>query len=135
MEECPICLEVMNAAYALKGCNHKVCLTCSRKMRDQPENVHYAFQAHYVLEAAPQIQIKCPLCRKAEPVKTAEELKELFPDAYLEWMESELHRDIHDNSFSFVYEDLPNNPRRVIPKKAKLSNNRKVVKPWRGRKM
>jgi hypothetical protein len=90
-----------------------------------------------VIEAAPQIQLKCPLCRAVEPVKTAEELKDEFPDEYLEWMESELHRDDWDDTFSFEYvsDDKATTRHPKRPKLPKHGNNRKVPKRWQGRKM
>ena len=81
--ECPICFEQMRAAYQLKGCCHKVCGTCKGRLQEQPESVYYAFQGVFLIEEAPQIQLKCPLCRALEPVKTAEELKAAYPEAYL----------------------------------------------------
>ena len=135
--ECPICLESMKHAYTMKGCTHTMCRACSRTLQAQPESVHFAFKAVFVLEAAPQIQLKCPLCRAVEPVKTAEELKEEFPDEYLEWMESELHRDEWDNSFSYTYVSgytTPTSQRKPL-KIPKHGNNRKVSKQWQGRKM
>ena len=80
-----------------------MCRSCSRTLQKQPESKHYAFSAIFTIEV-PQIQLKCPLCRSLEPVKSAEVLKDEFPDEYLEWMESELHRDEYGNSFSYVYE-------------------------------
>ena len=135
--ECPICFEPIAHAYKMKGCSHKVCRACSRTLQEQPESVHFAFSAIYVIEAAPQIQLKCPMCRAVEPVKTAEELKDKFPDEYLDWMESELHRDEGDNTFSYVYENDYQMPvaKQKQPKIPKLVNNRKVTKRWQGRKM
>ena len=121
----------------MKGCSHKMCRSCSRTLQAQPESVHFAFKAVYLLEAAPQIRLKCPLCRALEPVKTAEELKAEFPDEYLEWMESELHRDEWDNSFSYSYDYDYGVPvaRPRMTKRPKLVNNRKAPKRWQGRKM
>jgi len=104
-------------------------------MQHLPENVHFAFRAVYVVEAAPQIQLKCPLCRAVEPVKSAEELKEEYPDAYLEWMEFELHRDDWDNTFSYSYETHCKMVRSNMPKPSKHINNRRAKKLWRGHKM
>jgi len=78
----------MNHAYYMKGCIHKLCRGCSRTLQEQPESVHFAFKGVYVIEAAPQTRLKCPLCRAVEPVKTAEQLKDDYPEEYLEWMES-----------------------------------------------
>jgi len=135
--ECPICFDPMTTVYTMKGCSHKMCKDCSQTLQSRPESLHFAFQAIYVIKAAPQIQLKCPLCRAVEPVKTAEELKEAFPDEYLEWMESELHRDNWGNSFSYSYENDygMKEPRRKLPKMPKYINNRKVSKRWSGRKM
>jgi hypothetical protein len=112
-----------------------MCHACSETLQSRPESVHYAFQAIYTVKAAPQIQLKCPLCRAVEPVKTAEELKEEFPDEYLEWMESELHRDQWGNTFSYEYDDNEVPEVRKPQKMPKHINNRKASKRWQGRKM
>jgi hypothetical protein len=132
--ECPICFEQMRAAYQLKGCCHKVCGTCKGRLQEQPESVYYAFQGVYLIEEAPQIQLKCPLCRALEPVKTAEELKAAYPEAYLEWMECELHRDEWGSSFSYTYE-YSGEPIRPKPRKMPKLAKRPILKRWVGRKM
>lgn len=132
--ECPICLDAMSEPYSLKGCSHVICRSCSKQLKDQPESVHYAFKAIFVIESAPQIQLKCPLCRALEPVKSADELKRAYPAEYLEWMENELYRDKYDDSFSYTYtEEVRPKHRSVV----KIQNRQKrvIARRWQGRKM
>jgi hypothetical protein len=133
--ECPICFDEVEHVYQLKGCTHSVCVKCSDALKHQPESVHYAFSAVFVIESAPQIQLKCPLCRAKEPVKSAEELKDDYPDEYLEWMENELHRDEWGNTFSYVYVDITKPVYKKPMKLPKLVNNRRSFKPWQKRKL
>jgi len=128
--ECPVCF-CGRKQRRLKGCTHSICNACYTQMASLDESVHYELQGVFVADI-PQIRIKCPLCRSVEPSLSVDELKHLYPDEYLTWMEYELHRDDAGRTFAYGFTSSNYTPQKVTPQKY---NTPRKVKRYVGRKM
>jgi len=109
----------------MKGCSHSICYQCSKKLAAQPYSDYYALTSH----GPKQTQLICPLCRAVEPVKTAEELKHVYPDAYARWFNFQLYKE-PCGCCCVLYKSISSGTRdhresiRTIPKLHKKSRNR-----------
>jgi hypothetical protein len=52
----------------MKGCSHAICNVCAMHMKKMESNMTYPLSNVFTLQEAPVSCLKCPYCRKQEPV-------------------------------------------------------------------
>ena len=102
MDECPICFEPMKSEYNLDNCNHSMCLSCSRKCKEQSTENCIDVNSNFPIFIKNGNPIKCPLCRQVELKMTVDDFKRYDPESYEEWMQLELHCDEFGESFYYT---------------------------------